>query len=265
VTPKEALDYAVFAVSNHTDPDASTEEDVARLEKNADEIKAALIRLRDYVIASGEDLPDWVLDADKDRPAPASGGGRARKVTTAPGMDPGRVAALGIVPGRVAEEIAAKVIHPAFRVTNDPALPIQRVRPLSDFAIHFGLVPVNAGDGPAYIRDNGAKVHGGDDDLRLAELPGAYVNGDWEVWGEYAENGTTHIVWDLPEDPWTSDFGVLLGGFLLAVKNMKGPGRLSDVAIITDKADHSIAAGMVYIGGDDPNLDVVVPRDWRTR
>jgi hypothetical protein len=238
ISPVEAMDFAIFAVNNHTDPDASTEEDVAELERKATLTLDALIRIRGFLVASGEDLPDHVFTDD----------------------------------AGVADQSVADVLAPLRKVvgvTTDPARPMEVTRPLSDFAIHFGLIPEPGQDGPASIRvtQGGAfyRVSGADDDQRIEALPGLYVNGDWEQWGEYAVNGTTHLVYDFPANPWTYDFGTLVSGLIDWIKDHKGPGRLSDSAIITDKADHSIAVATVYIGGDDPNLDVVVPRDWRTR
>jgi len=218
----EALNWAIFAVNNHTDPDASEEEDVVRMEDKAEEVLAALTRLRDYVVASGEDLPDWVLTGD-----------------TAKDDDPD-----------------GTVVHDA-------------VRPLSDFAIHIGLIPEAGQDGPAYLWNRAPgvaafKVDGSQEDQNLHSLPGAYINGDWLQWGEYAENGTTHVVYDIPANPWTDNMSDLLAGLLSWVKG-RMVGRLSDVAYITEKDSHDTTVGSVYVGGTDPNLDVVNPKDWRTR
>lgn len=59
--PREALTYAILAINTDQAPDATSGNDLLYLEVNAERALAALDRIRDYIIASGEDLPDYVF------------------------------------------------------------------------------------------------------------------------------------------------------------------------------------------------------------
>lgn len=59
--PVEAVSYAILAINDATEPQATSGNDRLYLECNAERAIAALARIRDYLIASGEDLPDYVF------------------------------------------------------------------------------------------------------------------------------------------------------------------------------------------------------------
>ena len=59
--PEEALSYAILAINDATEPMATSGNDRLYLECNAERALAALVRIRDYVIASGEDLPAYAF------------------------------------------------------------------------------------------------------------------------------------------------------------------------------------------------------------
>ena len=63
--PAEALTYAILAINTDQAPDATSGNDLLYLECNAERAIAALDRIRDFVIASGEDLPDYVFGKDE--------------------------------------------------------------------------------------------------------------------------------------------------------------------------------------------------------
>lgn len=63
--PLEALTYAILAINTDQAPDATSGNDLLYLECNADRALAALDRIRDWVIAQGEDLPDYVFGKDE--------------------------------------------------------------------------------------------------------------------------------------------------------------------------------------------------------
>jgi hypothetical protein len=63
--PLEALTYAILAINTDQAPDATSGNDLLYLECNAERALAALDRLRDFVIASGEDLPGYVFGKDE--------------------------------------------------------------------------------------------------------------------------------------------------------------------------------------------------------
>ena len=63
--PAEALTYAILAINTDQAPDATSGNDLLYLELNAERALAALDRLRDFVIASGEDLPGYVFGKDE--------------------------------------------------------------------------------------------------------------------------------------------------------------------------------------------------------
>lgn len=54
--PKRALDLAIFAINTILYPDASSAEDCARLVAESESAIAQLAKLREWVIAQGEDL-----------------------------------------------------------------------------------------------------------------------------------------------------------------------------------------------------------------
>lgn len=64
VSPLEALTLGIFALNTWLAPDASSDEDLAVLNAKAEAAVAALARLREFVIAAGEDLPDYVFEED---------------------------------------------------------------------------------------------------------------------------------------------------------------------------------------------------------
>lgn len=59
--PLEALTYAILAINTDQAPDATSGNDLLYLELNAERALAALDRIRDFVIAAGEDLPGYVF------------------------------------------------------------------------------------------------------------------------------------------------------------------------------------------------------------
>jgi hypothetical protein len=63
--PVEALTYAILALNTDQAPDATSGNDLLYLELNAERALAALDRIRDFIIASGEDLPDYVFGKDE--------------------------------------------------------------------------------------------------------------------------------------------------------------------------------------------------------
>jgi len=62
--PAEALTYAILALNTAEAPGATSAEDYQYLEDNAGRALDMLVRLRDFVIASGEDLPSWITAKD---------------------------------------------------------------------------------------------------------------------------------------------------------------------------------------------------------
>jgi hypothetical protein len=63
--PAEALTYAILAINTDQEPTATSGNDLLYLECNAERALAALSRIRDFIIASGEDLPDYVYGKDE--------------------------------------------------------------------------------------------------------------------------------------------------------------------------------------------------------
>lgn len=63
--PLEALTYAILAINTDQAPDATSGNDLLYLELNAERALAALDRIRDFVIAAGEDLPAYVFGKDE--------------------------------------------------------------------------------------------------------------------------------------------------------------------------------------------------------
>jgi hypothetical protein len=70
--PLEALTYAILSINTDLYPDATSGNDMLYLEVNAERALAALARIRDYVIAAGEDLPDYVFGKDEEVPCSAT-------------------------------------------------------------------------------------------------------------------------------------------------------------------------------------------------
>lgn len=56
--PEEALTYAILAINTDQAPDATSGNDLLYLECNAERAIAALARIREWVIAQGEDFTD---------------------------------------------------------------------------------------------------------------------------------------------------------------------------------------------------------------
>jgi len=63
--PREAVTYAILAINTAEAPDATSGNDMLYLELNSERALAALDRIRDFLIASGEDLPDYVFGKDE--------------------------------------------------------------------------------------------------------------------------------------------------------------------------------------------------------
>ena len=63
--PVEAMTYAILTLNTIEEPTATSANDMLYLELNAERALAALVRIRDYLIASGEDLPDYVTGKDE--------------------------------------------------------------------------------------------------------------------------------------------------------------------------------------------------------
>lgn len=59
--PKEALDFAIFAIRTWQEPSASDAKDVTALEENAERVVDMLAKLREWVIAQGEDFDARLL------------------------------------------------------------------------------------------------------------------------------------------------------------------------------------------------------------
>lgn len=62
VNVHEAVTLGIFAINTLLAPDASSAEDVAYLEAHAEEALVGLARLREWVVAQGEDLPEWLTE-----------------------------------------------------------------------------------------------------------------------------------------------------------------------------------------------------------
>ncbi len=63
--PREAVTYAILAINTAEAPDATSGNDMLYLELNSERALDALVRIRDFLIASGEDLPDYVFGKDE--------------------------------------------------------------------------------------------------------------------------------------------------------------------------------------------------------
>jgi len=236
VSPVEALDWAIFAVNNHTDPDASTEDDVAQLEAKAPLVLTALTRLRGFhqddvsIATSYGTIPHDVagpdFKADTEDPAMAS-------------------------LHRAGEKARAK----------DAAEIESKVQPLSDFAIHVGLIP--RGGRPTGLWVDGDQTHGQSVvDWPVPGMPGLYLDGTWTEWGEGSNSdNTSHLVYRL-ESVQADNFAAVMGG-LLAYLRENSTGRLTDWAAITLAQDYAEKVGVIPLV--DYQAEPAIPSDWRTR
>lgn len=62
VNVHEAVTLGIFAINTLLAPDASSAEDVAYLEAHAEEALVGLARIREWIVAQGEDLPEWLTE-----------------------------------------------------------------------------------------------------------------------------------------------------------------------------------------------------------
>lgn len=62
VNVHEAVTLGIFAINTWLAPDASSAEDVAYLEAHAEEALVGLARIREWIVAQGEDLPEWLTE-----------------------------------------------------------------------------------------------------------------------------------------------------------------------------------------------------------
>lgn len=58
----EAVNLGIFAINTFMEPDASSGDDCQYLEDNAARAIAGLIRIREWIVAQGEDLPEWLTE-----------------------------------------------------------------------------------------------------------------------------------------------------------------------------------------------------------
>ena len=64
--PVEALSYAILAINDAAEPMATSGNDRLYLELHSGRALTMLARLREWVIAQGEDLPEWITEPKKE-------------------------------------------------------------------------------------------------------------------------------------------------------------------------------------------------------
>lgn len=64
--PAEALSYAILAINDAAEPMATSGNDRLYLELHSGRALTMLARLREWVIAQGEDLPEWITEPKKE-------------------------------------------------------------------------------------------------------------------------------------------------------------------------------------------------------
>jgi hypothetical protein len=64
VTAVEAISAGIFAINTIMEPSASTAEDVASLEADADRLIHMLTKVREWAIAQGEDIEDRLAEEE---------------------------------------------------------------------------------------------------------------------------------------------------------------------------------------------------------
>jgi hypothetical protein len=140
-------------------------------------------------------------------------------------------------------------------------------RPLSDFRLHFGVVPRNPGLArEELVRVFGHQVVNSEDPEWTTPIGGLSIDGTWRAWGEDDGHNSLHLVYNglLDGEPANDDDYLTdtVHWLVAHIRANQDHGRLVDYVIVSTAGWHEQVA-TARINPDD--TVTFTPTDWRSR